>query len=231
MRIVFLAVAAAILATTGGLFLLQPNGGDSEASVMPAAAGMQLVEVARDAMRGRMRQASDLDFGHLQVFRFGPADERAVCGTVRPANGPESGFVLRILLPRDQAGNPDMGGGRRPLTVMEQGPGLIHADPNAAARYCRDAGTMVASTAAMVPVSADAMAPDPMLARPAALVQETVTVRSPARVRAAPGGEVLRIAAQGEILEVFRRAPGGWLQVGETEPQGWIHASLLSAER
>src|SRR4051794_24568770 len=99
MRIVYLAVAAAILAATGGLFLFQPNGGDSEASVMPAAPGMQLVEVARDAMRGRMRQASDLAFGDLQVFRFGPADERAVCGTVRPANGPESGFVLRILLP------------------------------------------------------------------------------------------------------------------------------------
>jgi hypothetical protein len=229
MRTLFLAVAAATLAMTGSFFLLQPNSGESEARALPIPPEMQFIGVAQDAMRGRLRQAKDLGFGHLQVFRFGPPDERAVCGTVRPANGPESSFILRILLPRDHAIRPDMGG-LRPVTVMEQGPGLVHADANAATRYCRDVGAMVALTAA-VSVSADTVPSDPAPAPPAAALQETVLVRSPARVRAAPGGEVLRIAARGETLGVFGRAPGGWLQVGDAAPQGWVHASLLSAQR
>src|SRR4051812_36638809 len=107
MRIIVLAGAAATLATAGGFFLLRPNGGESEARALPIPPEMQFIEVAQDAMRGRLRQAKDVGFGHLEVFRFGPPDERAVCGTVRPANGPESSFILRILLPRDYAIRPD----------------------------------------------------------------------------------------------------------------------------
>ena len=53
-------------------------------------------------------------------------------------------------------------------------------------------------------------------------------VRSPARLRSAPGGEVQRVAAVGEALAVIGRAPGGWVQVEAGGAQGWVHGSLLT---
>ncbi|WP_408895712.1 SH3 domain-containing protein [Pararoseomonas baculiformis] len=41
------------------------------------------------------------------------------------------------------------------------------------------------------------------------------------------GGAVLRVLPRGTRLKVFAEAPGGWYQVGVTEPTGWIHGSML----
>jgi hypothetical protein len=30
------------------------------------------------------------------------------------------------------------------------------------------------------------------------------------------------------VLRVFRQATGGWSQVGDTAPWGWVHESMLS---
>ena len=61
--------------------------------------------------------------------------------------------------------------------------------------------------------------------------QETVTTTSahPINLRNNPagGGAVLRVIPRGTRLRVFAEAPGGWYQVGETEPLGWIHGSML----
>jgi hypothetical protein len=48
-------------------------------------------------------------------------------------------------------------------------------------------------------------------------------------VRATPGGggEVVRVAPRGATLNVFGEASGGWLQVGESEPWGWLHNSMV----
>ena len=55
------------------------------------------------------------------------------------------------------------------------------------------------------------------------------TIRSAANVRSTPSssGAVLRTATRGASLQVFGQAPGGWFQVGEAEPWGWVHGSLL----
>jgi hypothetical protein len=49
-------------------------------------------------------------------------------------------------------------------------------------------------------------------------------------MRITPGGVVQSVVPRGRALLVFDRAPGGWMLVGETEPQGWIHGSLLSQQ-
>lgn len=56
-------------------------------------------------------------------------------------------------------------------------------------------------------------------------------LRTPANIRSEPsgGGTVLRVAPRGSELKVFSEAPGGWYQVGEAEPWGWVHASMLEA--
>ena len=157
------------------------------------------------------------------MFRFGPEDERAVCGRVQPAGGAETGFVMRILLPRNLAAeNP------RFVTVLEQGPGLPNIGTLGADRYCHDADAQPAAAPTTPPADAEPAAPaePPAAAAPTA---ETVQIRSAANVRATPGGggEVLRVAPQGATLAVFGRAPGGWYQVGDTAPQGWVHGSMV----
>jgi hypothetical protein len=54
-----------------------------------------------------------------------------------------------------------------------------------------------------------------------------VTVRQNANLHADPHGPSVRVVQQGTALRVFAQAPGGWYQVGDTAPWGWIHESML----
>ena len=62
-------------------------------------------------------------------------------------------------------------------------------------------------------------------------VRQIVTTRAahPVNIRDAPGGGgvVLRTVPRASQLRVFGEAPGGWLQVGDDEPFGWVHGSML----
>lgn len=59
----------------------------------------------------------------------------------------------------------------------------------------------------------------------------TVTTSAAARanIRAAPdlAAPVVRSMPRGSALRVFGEAPGGWFNVGETEPFGWVHERAL----
>jgi len=52
-------------------------------------------------------------------------------------------------------------------------------------------------------------------------------MRQNGNIRMAPQGETIRVEPQGKELRVFRKAPGGWLQIGDTEAKGWVHSSLV----
>jgi hypothetical protein len=52
-------------------------------------------------------------------------------------------------------------------------------------------------------------------------------MRQNGNIRSAPQGETLRVEPQGKELRVFGEAPGGWLQIGDTEANGWVHSSLV----
>jgi hypothetical protein len=81
-------------------------------------------------------------------------------------------------------------------------------------------------------------APDPLAAAPAAKLPGvvpgqvaaggTVTVRQSANVHATPGGASIRTVQQGQVLHVFATSTGGWYQVGDTAPFGWVHESMLN---
>jgi hypothetical protein len=57
----------------------------------------------------------------------------------------------------------------------------------------------------------------------------TTTAAHPVNVRSSPagGGAIVRIVPRSSVLRVFGNAPGGWLQVGEEQPIGWLHESML----
>jgi hypothetical protein len=57
----------------------------------------------------------------------------------------------------------------------------------------------------------------------------TTTAAHPVNVRSSPagGGAIVRIVPRASVLRVFGDAPGGWLQVGEEQPIGWLHESML----
>jgi len=55
----------------------------------------------------------------------------------------------------------------------------------------------------------------------------TAVMRQNGNIRIAPQGETIRVEPQGKELRVFGEAPGGWLQIGDTEANGWVHSSLV----
>ncbi|CAH2600764.1 protein of unknown function [Rhodovastum atsumiense] len=60
----------------------------------------------------------------------------------------------------------------------------------------------------------------------------SVVLRQPGNLRAGPsgGGEVIRVVPRDTTLRVFGEAPGGWYQVGDAAPWGWIHSSMVQRQ-
>ena len=55
----------------------------------------------------------------------------------------------------------------------------------------------------------------------------TMVMRQNGNLHAAPGGGVLRVVPRNTELRVFAEAAGGWYQVGDDAPWGWIHRSMV----
>jgi hypothetical protein len=99
-------------------------------------------------------------------------------------------------------------------------------------------GTTSAAPPPASPPSAQATAPQAAApaapvalppAAPGARASIMVTQRTPANIRSEPSGagSILRVAPRGALLQIHGEAPGGWVLVGESEPWGWVHNSLL----
>lgn len=209
-----------------------PSGGLAPASLpvpappaAPPAVVPEDIEIfaARQALAARLRSPDALQLSEVRVHDFGTVDERAVCGTMRSPEiaGGTARFVVRVLQPRGA-------GTRPPTTVVEDAPWLVRPAPEAARRFCREPEAPVAPQPANSLATASTTAPPPSsIPATTAAAGGRVVTQSPANLRSTPSGEVLMSIPRGRSLVVFDRAPGGWLQVGETAPQGWMHSSLL----
>ncbi len=204
---------------TGALAPAPPPGPAAPAA--PPGVEIEVV-AARQALAVRLRSPDALNLSDVRVHDFGTPDERAVCGTMRSPEipGGTARFVVRVLQPRNA-------GTRPPQTVVEDAPWLVRPSPEAARRFCREPEPVAATqpTPEAVQLGTPPVTPPPAAAASAG---GRVVTQSPANLRAAPQGEVLMSIPRGRTLIVFDRAPGGWVQVGETAPQGWVHSSLLS---
>lgn len=241
LRLVAWALGTAGLAWGGAqLWRSQPAVQVSAQAAKAAVAPEPVEEVAVRALRSRLREPAAAAFQQVRVYRFGPPDERAVCGRVVAREAPSgTDFVVRVILP----GSGRTGGS--PLPVLEEGPGLPRATANARHRYCRDAGDprtplappMVSAATSATPgetgVGGNAQAGPALGGGGAALKRAMVAGGSAANLRNGPGGgaAVIAVLPRGQVLDVFERAAGGWVRVGVGEPWGWTHSSLLIEER
>lgn len=240
LRLLGWALGAAGLAWGGvEVWRAQPAVRVSAQAAKVAASPEAVEEAAFRVLRARLREPASAAFQDVRVYSFGAPDERAVCGRVAagretPAGGAD--FVVRVILP---------GGGRMggvPLPVIEEGPNLPRATANARRRYCRNGDeprkplqappAAVAATAATSDAQAGAnaqAAPVQGGGLPAALRRVAVGGGTAVNLRNGPGGgaAVIALLPRGQVLDVFERAPGGWLRVGVGEPWGWAHSSLL----
>jgi hypothetical protein len=213
-------------------------------------------EAAEERLRARLRIEGAMVQRGVQVHRQALAETLAVCGQVNASGRTDEPFipyVAVVVFEGDRAARADLllgasnqeatrvyielldrcydGGGPqsaratpRPLPPLPDGmprqaPPSAPATPGAVL----PPGTVLPPSAALPPEAPPRPAGQP------ASGSVTTTARHPVNVRAGPGGsaEVVRIVPRASTLSVFAEAPGGWLQVGEGEPWGWLHSSML----
>jgi hypothetical protein len=241
--VVFLAVAL--------LFGCKP----ARKSASPEATSLADRVIAATEQSIRVGAPPQMRFRGVQVYAQAMPQKMAVCGQLNPfSDDPDIfvPFVSIVTLPDDKApsyqfdhrlglnpaeasrvyvalvnycydkGGPLPGGAAPPPPPL---PDRI-PDPSARARGPQGGLVVSAPSAAQSPNAAPGASP------PGASVGEVpaagdVVVRQSANVHSDPHGPSIRVAQQGTTLHVFGQAPGGWYQVGDTAPWGWIHESML----
>jgi hypothetical protein len=242
MRVRLLLWSTLALAAVGslGMLLLQPSHpADVEA-------------LARAAVLKRLQGGEGVVFHEVRVHDYGVPGERGVCGQVEaPAgSGRHIQFAVRVLLPIP--GEP--GQRAEAQATLDNGTAAPRAVAETRRRYCREAAppaSTIADSASTIPAPPLHAAPEPVpfhIMPPAtgtsaamlvpaeaggggpARTLQRLLIRSPANLRERPqaGATVLRVLPRGLELQLHGRAPGGWLQVGDAEPWGWVHASLTA---
>jgi hypothetical protein len=213
----------------------------------PAAAPRvaEALRAAEERVRARIGREGPLTQRAVQVHRQALGETLAVCGQVNPTGRWDDAFipwVVVVAFEGERAARVDFhyaGSGVEATRVYFEmvdrcfdggGP----STPRAISRPMPPAPSELARTrpeeARPAPAPAPAVAPSSAAEVPGATPMEGIALtRGPANIRAHPGGggAVLRVAPRGAILQVYGEAPGGWVQVGEHEPWGWVHRSML----
>ena len=199
---------------------------------------------ARDAaeqnIQTKAAAPAGIRFRGVQVYKQAAADRYAVCGQVNAFADDANIFVPFVSVVTGQTHGDQMEYqfDQRVGTSTEEA-GRVYA---ALVTYCYEDGGPSPSpmrTAAPTPPLPSAVA-DPAdhaaratpasPAAPSSAPTEasgTVTMRQNGNLRTDPHGASVRVIPQGTALHVFGQAPGGWYQVGDAAPFGWVHESML----
>lgn len=222
------------------------------AEIASEAMVAQARRAAEEQVRARMRIIGDMRLRGVQVYRQQIPNTFAVCGQINPtgeANDPFIPWVAVVAVKDGGAGHTDLvlgasnaeasrvyiesvdhcfdGGG--PSTARRQAPRALPPLPSDAvlAQQARPQ-----STAPAPPTPSLTTAPQSPATAPTpwggATRSVTTTAAHPVNIRGQPGGgAVVRIVPRASVLRVFGEAPGGWFQVGEDQPFGWVHGSMF----
>lgn len=257
MKALFVAVPLAMIAggAIGSIMMgrqAPPPSQPSSASTQSVAdtRSKDARTAAEFLLRSRLRITANLTLRGVQVFRQAHADTLAVCGQINPSGRSEDPFipfVTVVTFDADRVGRSNLflaassaeatrvfiefmdrcfeGGGP---TITRPAVRPIPPLPDASAPR----GTSQANPQA--PPAVVPAAPPTMTHAPAAVQTSgsgfvTTSARHPVNIRSTPGGgsDVVRVVPRASNLQVFGEAPGGWLQIGEGTPWGWVHSSML----
>ena len=219
---------------------------DKRSSARSAAAAAQRVrQAAEQAILSGTAAAAQMQFRGVQVYSQAMPHRTAVCGQVNPFLDDPDIFVPFVSVVTAPEGQDD----RTPHYQFEQHVATTTSEASrvylAIVTYCYDNGGPTPgpyhSVMSMPPFpdkipgppsgrpslshGASAAAPGPAAGRAPAAA--SLFMRQNGNLHARPHGPAVRVVPQGTAMRVFSEAPGGWLEVGGTEPWGWVHESLL----
>jgi hypothetical protein len=208
--------------------------------------------VAEEQVRTRLRILGDMQLRAVQVYRQQLPDTFAVCGQINPtgaAGDPFIPWVAGVAARDGKAARTDLflgasnaeasrvylesvdrcfeGGG--PKTARPQAPALPPLPSGAALAQQAAPSSVTPAPSVPNPAATPQPPPAPPLPRVTATRSVTTTAVHPVNIRSHPGGggAVVRVVSRASVLRVFGDAPGGWFQVGEDQPFGWVHSSML----
>ncbi|WP_082012931.1 SH3 domain-containing protein [Belnapia sp. F-4-1] len=209
-------------------------------------------QAAEAQVRARLRMMGEMQMRAVQVWQQQVSNTIAVCGQVNPtgeANDPFIPFVAVVALKEGRTERTDLvigmsnsEAGRVFVEMLDRcfeggGPPTERLQARALPPLPLDAALAQQRAASPINTPAPVIAGSPVPVSPwpasppvAAGPMVTTTATHPVNIRNQPGGggAVVRIVPRASTLRVFGEAPGGWLQVGEDQPFGWVHGSMLS---
>ncbi|MFZ4410085.1 MAG: SH3 domain-containing protein, partial [Paracraurococcus sp.] len=211
-------------------------------AVVPTGEAAEARRAAEDQLRARLRMQGEMLLRAVQVWPQQLAGTVAVCGQVNPAGGANDPFIPWVA-------TVTLADGRAERTELVLGASNAEASRVYAEMVdrCFEGGgpRTAQGTRPMPPLPLDPALPQgrpigppngPPTGAPAAVAPAagggrtvTTTAAHPVNIRSAPGGggAVVRVVPRASTLRVFGEAPGGWVEVGEEQPFGWVHASVL----
>ncbi len=232
------ASLAALLASAGC-----DDGGQQARAEKPPDRREEAQRTATDRLLSGSRQPSAVQTRGVQAFPQAVADTVAVCGQVRFGGDREDAFLPFVSVvapgrieqhvaktPREASrvyveasSRCREGGGPYP----RQNAPVPEPVPPIPVSFAPPKRTVVVAPSATAEAAAGAPTLPPGAV--AAATARSATMRRSGKLRAAPAASaaVVGVIPRGTVLRVFGQAPGGWRRVGETEPAGWVHASLM----
>ena len=233
----------------GGCWEDAPPKGPGAAGARGNDVVAQVKAAAEERVRAVSREAETLRFRAVEAHRQAIPDTYAVCGQATVSGG--AVFIPFVSVVKTSGGVTEVeqhigrsnieatrvyvelvsrcfdGGG----PVQRANGGTVSSPtpplPNGLPILERVGEAPAPAVSAAIPEAAPAPA-----AMPSQASGGTLVMRQNGNLRASPGGggAVLRVARSGAVLNIFGTAPGGWYQVGEGVPEGWVHGSMVTPQ-
>ncbi|MFH5924163.1 SH3 domain-containing protein [Roseomonas xinghualingensis] len=231
------------LLALGGCFEEAPPRAESGATAPKEDVADRVKMAAQERLRDIARDPEALRFRAMELHRQAMADTYAVCGQATVMGSTVFIPFVSVVNVADGEMKVEQHVGRSNIEATRVYVEMVGRCFDGGGPMMRAGGTAVAQPTPPLPTGLPILEqapPEPpkqvdmvSAASPAPANEpsgRTLVMRQNGNVRAAPGGggEVLRVARTGAVLNVFGTAPGGWYRVGDTTPEGWVHGSLVS---
>jgi hypothetical protein len=207
-------------------------------------------KAAENSVRFSASNPNSVRFRGVQVWPQAVKNQFAVCGQANVFGASSNTYVLFVaVVTRNDIGDDPAGTFKAEARVGSTdteatkvyvdtlvrcyesgGPqNIMHGRPSPVPPMPSETNTILSGPTPTTAGAAPAARPQPsaMVQAPATHASGTVVMRQNGNIRTAPQGETIRVEPQGKELRVFGEAPGGWLQIGDTEANGWVHSSLV----